>query len=709
MSPSAKNEIQNRSHNNSQQAPEKTHSQAPSYEELLRHLERKKDVLRCANIVVWELDTDLNFTYLSDNAARVIGFENDDLLSKRLDDLFPKEPRASSLQIMQHFMAKHEHIRHVEQPILHKNGQVIWMTISGMPIFDADNQMIGYRGVCEDITHTRTQAKHLELAVAQNVVAEQMIFDFIRLLNYEIRTPLNDLVWLLNEPDIASSEAQKLWEILQHANNSMTQIKNQISDMGDYLAAVYETGANSEEQEIESINLAETIPNMMLPYQERAQHKKLAFHIQGLDNIPHRLGFRYAPFARIVTHLIDNAVTYTFEGSITCDFSYDENSKQLTLQIIDTGAGMEQNDADHALRHLDVKPSDDPRVRQGHKTGLGLPICAALSKHLGGKLTLSSQRRQGTTATLCFPVEITDHIPAQSPSQLSETFMTSTASSSAAPATLETQVDVQKTNHPLRILVAEDMMTNQMMMRQMLEQLGHKSDFVSNGVEVLHALHHGSYDLVLLDQIMPTMNGIDTMMRMRYHDRDDICQMPTYIVTADTLSLIKTDYKSYGFDGYLAKPFTVLEMAQLLKPHQNEDKTLQNTPPRQRPDRQEWLGFRRDLSSIDPKYIRKKLLSGQSVTPADITRVFGRIADLHRQLRGDLNKKSKNAVHATGQELSQLAKSYGLREIAEETRVFLQDYQANRQNPQEQAYLTEFSLMVARAKGQLSYYIEQIQ
>ncbi|MEM7538777.1 MAG: response regulator [Chloroflexota bacterium] len=216
---------------------------------------------------------------------------------------------------------------------------------------------------------------------------------------------------------------------------------------------------------------------------------------------------------------------------------------ELCFAIKDTGIGIA---ADHINKLFTPFYQADSSVRRRHDgTGLGLAISKQLVEQMGGQIWVESELGTGST----FFFTITGQIPLATPP-------IKTAASSSNQYNIASQ-------HPLRILLAEDNVINQKVARMMLKKCGYTIDIVANGLEAISALQQQTYDVILMDIQMPEMDGVTATQHIRTDWLPE--QQPVIIaLTANAMDHQREEYLAAGMDDFVAKPLRMLALTTAL-------------------------------------------------------------------------------------------------------------------------------------------------
>jgi CheY-like chemotaxis protein len=218
----------------------------------------------------------------------------------------------------------------------------------------------------------------------------------------------------------------------------------------------------------------------------------------------------------------------------------------IRFEVADTGPGIPSDRLDTLFS--DYVQVDASVSRRFGGTGLGLAICKRLAERMGGSVGVTSTLGSGS----CFHVTL--------PFTPAETVERKAAATGAEAAEAELRTLVKARAAPLRVLVADDNETNQLVATSLLAKLGIASDVAENGVLAVSAVRDGAYDLVLMDMQMPEMDGLEATRTIRALAGDK-ARIPIVGLTANAFGDDRRRCRETGMDGFLAKPVRKHELA----------------------------------------------------------------------------------------------------------------------------------------------------
>lgn len=249
---------------------------------------------------------------------------------------------------------------------------------------------------------------------------------------------------------------------------------------------------------------------------------------------------------QILVNLLSNAVKFTEKGEVTISvFSrkLEGDAYEIHFAVKDTGIGIPDDKLGRLFQSFSQVDASTTRRYGG--TGLGLVISKKLVEMMGGKIWIESEVGKGSTFHFTIQAESTRKEPI-------DTFK---------PVSLS-EADIQENlDRGLDILLAEDNKVNQMVTERMLNKLGYRTDVVANGIEVLQALERHTYDVILMDVLMPEMDGLEATkaIRRRWPDGPKIIAMTASALEGDREKCMRA-----GMDCYLSKPARIEDLKSAL-------------------------------------------------------------------------------------------------------------------------------------------------
>ncbi|MEJ5992567.1 ATP-binding protein [Ramlibacter sp. PS3R-8] len=488
--------------------------------------ERLHRALEGSGLALWDLDVPGETVFLSEQWSVILGGppQPTECTAQELLELVPMEDllriQAALEPVLDGRSARYavEHrVRRLDGSLVwvHSEGRVADRTSSGMPL-----RMVGTN---RDITQGKTAEQELRLARDAADAASLAKSQFLATMSHEIRTPLNGIIGmtklLLDEK--LPSQVRQHADLIDRSAHSLLALVNDILDVSKIEAG---------QMEIETVpfDLHELLEDLATLYRLRATEKSLLFRVHVDPHVPRFVQADPTRIRQVLVNLLGNALKFTHSGWIGLDVKGkpDADGCELDFIIGDTGIGIPEDVQPQLFKRF--TQADSSTSRQFGGSGLGLAIVRQLVDLMGGAVRVTSTPAQGSRFTVTLPV-----MPAEPPP--------------AASIWQELPASVAG----VRVLVAEDNTTNQVVAFGMLRKLGYQDVSLANdGIEACRLALSEDFDLILMDCQMPEMDGYEATRRLR----EVGCTAAIVAMTANALKGDRERCIDAGMNDYITKP-----------------------------------------------------------------------------------------------------------------------------------------------------------
>ena len=378
--------------------------------------------------------------------------------------------------------------------------------------------------------------KALKETEQQAILASKAKTVFLANMSHEIRTPLNAIVGLdemiLNSQD--KGEIDEYARNIQNSGRSLLSIINDILDFSKIESGKLELVQNP-------YHLASMLHDINLMMNLKASRKGLAYKTDIDENILENLYGDEVRLRQIITNLLNNAIKYTQQGSVSLSVrGYTEgNTMNLVVAVKDTGIGIKKEDLSTIFARY--RRVDEKKNKNIEGSGLGLAIVQSLLKLMDGTIEIESSYGQGSTFTVVIPQEI---------------YGNSTISSYKAAATdkMEKSIEDIYIAPDARVLVVDDNNVNLVVAKGFLKRTQAQVTTCDSGQECLELMKKTKFDIIFLDHMMPGMDGVETLHRSQTMIGNLNRFTPIIVLTANAISGMREKYLDLGFSDYISKP-----------------------------------------------------------------------------------------------------------------------------------------------------------
>lgn len=399
-----------------------------------------------------------------------------------------------------------------------------------------------------DITDQYNYTVQLE---KQTIIAEQANrakSDFLAKMSHEIRTPINSVLGM-NEMilrECSEEHIRKYARDVKSSANALLSIINEILDLSKIESGKLEI--IPVEYELDSL-----LNDVLHMIYVRAKDKGLKLEIQAQETLPNKLYGDDVRIRQILTNLLTNAVKYTLEGSVTLRINgeIDGESVLLHCEVIDTGIGIKEEDMPKL--YASFERIEEERNRGVEGTGLGMSIVVDLLRLMGSQMQVESVYGEGSRFWFDLKQGLVDREPIGNFEERSRRMGE------------EQQYRALFTAKDAKILLVDDNEVNRSVFCNLLKQTKVQITDVASGTQCLEMLQEKPFDIVFLDHMMPGMDGVETLHRMKEMADNLSPDIPVIVLTANAVTGAKESYLAEGFDDFLSKPIVPEKLEEILK------------------------------------------------------------------------------------------------------------------------------------------------
>ncbi len=374
----------------------------------------------------------------------------------------------------------------------------------------------------EAIVHSRTKELQRVLLAKD---------EFLSNMSHEIRTPLNAImgfVKILNKSKYDKKNFTKYLNIIEYSGENLLQIINDILDLSKIRSGKF----TIEKRDVE---LKKQISSAFELFTSTAIEKEIHYSLIFSDEFPLYANVDITRIVQVLSNLISNALKFTKEkGKVIVNASY--NTNNMIISVEDNGIGMQKDTMKKVFNAFEQE--DNSTSRQFGGTGLGLSISKSLIELMDGEISVESEKGKGSKFSFIIAIEKIENFKF-----------------------FKEKINSTNCDFAGKLLVAEDNVTNQILIKIILDEIGVSFEMVENGVEAVEAVQNQKYSLVLMDNQMPIMSGVQATKEIRKLH----INIPIVALSANVLHQDKENFQNAGMNDSLAKPIDTDELISILK------------------------------------------------------------------------------------------------------------------------------------------------
>ncbi|MCM1188644.1 MAG: ATP-binding protein [bacterium] len=371
-------------------------------------------------------------------------------------------------------------------------------------------------------------------------IASKAKSEFLSRMSHEIRTPMNGIIGMTAIALQQEQSPERIMDCLQKIESSSKYLLGLINDILD-MSKIESGKMKLEPYHFNMQEMLDTVVELIMP---QASAKEIDF-VQDIRLSHSWFMADRMRISQVLINLLGNAVKFTpVRGRVTLTVREEKTegaNAYLYFAVRDTGIGIAKEDHERVFRSFEQSSAKNPAKQQG--TGLGLSISSRLIQMMGSNIQLDSEPGEGSTFSFLIPLELGENVE-------------------------EEKQEEEFTFNGCHILVVEDNELNAEIAQSLLEERNFKVDCVYDGaqaVERMRTVAPGTYDVILMDIMMPVMDGLDATRAIRSMDREDCRTIPIVAMSANAFDDDLKKSVECGMNGHLSKPVEVDKLYRMLR------------------------------------------------------------------------------------------------------------------------------------------------
>jgi PAS domain S-box-containing protein len=590
------------------------------------------------NMVFVKDAKDLRFVRFNKAGEKLLGYSRAELLGKNDYDFFPKVA-ADFFTTKDRETLRSKQLTDIpEEPLQTKSKDVRILHTKKIPICDSAGEPLYLLGISEDITERKQVERALLEARVDAEEANRAKSDFLANMSHEMRTPLNAIVGItdfLSQADLSPEQLSLVRRCAKASDGLLRMIEELL------MAAKAESGTLRLVDE--PFQLTQVVSESVALLHNQAQDKGLSLTAQLDPSLPpHVIGDAHR-LQQILLNLMRNAIKFTSTGAISIHVSVlsREDDRHIVLfKVIDTGTGIPSGQEEHIFKRF--SQADSRQGRQSGGVGLGLAICKELVGLMRGEIRATNN--PGGGSTFAFTVELKSASLVTPPS----------------PPADRPLIDAQARGKaasipPLHILLAEDFIESQDIMRLYLRDTPHHLDCAATGIEVVTMFQKRRYDLVFMDLHMPDLDGYTATCVIRtWEQQQGRPPTPIIALTANGLTEARIESQAAGCDEFLTKPIKMETLRRVIERYATGMEVSAAREKRSPVDREQ-EPRPREVKELKRRFIANRMQELPLLQEAAADANFEHIRTIGHRIKGLAGSYGLDAIGAIGAAMEEAA------------------------------------------------------
>jgi PAS domain S-box-containing protein len=487
---------------------------------------------------IYVKDDHLRKTLVNNAELEILNKSEEEVIGKTDKELYPAELAKKYEDDDRQVIEKGMPIINREEQLIRHDGEVIWLLTTKMPLRDHNGNITGLVGIGRDITDRVNNQKELAKAKEAAEKANKAKSAFLANMSHEIRTPMNAILGFSEAlyHKLYHSDHKKMLRSVVSSGNLLMSLLNDILDLSKIEAGHLELNP-------EAVNVPAMLEEFQTLFKEKAGKKGLELSIHVADGFPEYLSLDEVRIKQVLFNLLGNAVKFTHSGYIKIEATFKRqqgHQGKMNISVEDSGIGIPEEHIDKIFEPFHQQSGQSNSTYGG--TGLGLSITKRLVEKMGGRIEVTSKPGQGSLFAVGIPgVSIPHEKPAV-----------------RLPQPEKSNSSFKKAN----VLVVDDSPSNLEIMELQLHSAGLHAVTASNGEQALEILNHITPDLILIDIIMPGMDGNTLAKRIRQSDKHKHIPLVAFTALVNDPNTLN---QSGLYDAALYKPVSKQDVLNTLK------------------------------------------------------------------------------------------------------------------------------------------------
>ena len=600
---------------------------------LVESEERYRSLYHHSPVMLHSIDPEGRLISVNDFWLETLGYEREEVLGRTSVKFLTEASRRRAIDVDIPHCIKMGGARDLEYQMEKKNGEIIDVLLTAVVLRDEFGEVVRSQAFIVDVTERKRAEAALEAAKEAAEAANHAKSQFLANMSHELRTPLNGILGyaqIIQRADTLAPAHRTGIDVIKRSGEHLLMLINDILDLSKIEAGKLEVHPTE-------FHLPEFLRSIADIARIRAEQKGLVFLHETLSPLPAVVQGDERRLRQVLLNLLGNAVKFTEKGGVTFKVGYHEatvEAARLRFQVEDTGVGIAPEKLEEIFRPFQQLRGKDAPIEG---TGLGLAISRRLVALMNGTLHVKSTPGQGSVFWFELDLPVLDV--------------------AVPPSSDEERTVIGFEGRPRRVLVVDDKPENRSVLTSLLAPLGFEMKEAGDGQEALEQAAKFQPDLILMDLVMPVMDGFEATRRLR--QTPALKTIPVIALAASVFEYTRQQSMDVGCDDFVPKPVRIDVLLDVLKTHL----------------KLEWICSEADVAETPSATTTADGEADGAVTTEEATALYnlamqGDVQGLLNQL--DHYEHLSAPTHPFGSRLRELARGYRMEQIRELIQPYLE-------------------------------------
>ncbi len=503
---------------------------------------RLREIVDMTNDWIWEISPTWKYLYVSPKVFEILGYQPEELIGKSPFEFMVMEDVAISMVEVRTLVHQYKPLNAIENRARHKNGQLVYLETSGIPVFDEKGVYLGYRGADRDITIRKQNEREIIIAKEKAEESDRLKSSILANISHELRTPLNGILGFseILKEELGDSEYMSMIENIHNSGKRLMATLNSIITLSQLEAGKLHV---SMRETLISASIVSVVKSMG----SLASEKNILMETS--DVMPFTVITDDQLFKQLLRQILDNSIKFTDNGTITVE-TFSEISSGcpfVVTKVSDTGIGIEKDYFDLIFQEFRQVSEGFGRKYQG--SGIGLTISKKIIDLLSGFITVESEPGKGSAFSIWLPYKPHNDNKSEIYPPDSSVLQVKTVSRDGEALPL--------------ILLVEDNIVNKELTELFLQPL-FVVDHAPNGIIAIEKAKSKQYAAALMDiNLGPGLTGLDVTRELR--GLPGYAHIPIIAVTGYAMAEDQEKIVAAGCSNHIAKPFDRKSLINMLE------------------------------------------------------------------------------------------------------------------------------------------------